>query len=53
MQREYVHYYVCVTDTSLRGAVGLTIRDDRNFDWEGTVTDSAPTTYDKCEVCEL
>lgn len=31
----------------------VTIRDERNFDWKGTVTDHASTTYDKCEVGEL
>lgn len=31
----------------------VTIRDERNFDWKGTVTDHTSTTYDKCEVGEL
>lgn len=31
----------------------VTIRDERNFDWKGTVTAHTSTTYDKCEVGEL
>ena len=31
----------------------VTIRDEHNFDWKGTVTDSTSTTYDKCGIGEL
>ncbi|AHN83993.1 hypothetical protein SEA_ORANGEOSWALD_84 [Mycobacterium phage OrangeOswald] len=31
----------------------MTIRDLNNPEWQGTVTDGTPTTFDQCEVGEL
>ncbi|AHB31762.1 hypothetical protein PBI_BERNARDO_85 [Mycobacterium phage Bernardo] len=31
----------------------VTVRDEKNPEWEGTVTDSTSATYDACQVGEL